>query len=78
VSLPWIKVATDFADHPKALALANRLSDPRAPLHLPPVWGYFARHYADGSMPDTDDSHRALERAALWSERMAGGPRPKT
>ncbi len=64
--LPWVKVATDFMDDPKALALAHRLSDPRAPLHLPAIWGHFARHYADGSMPDTEDAIRALERAALW------------
>lgn len=65
--LPWLKVAVDFADHPKAFALGSRLSDPRAPLHLPAVWGHFARHYADGSMPDTDFAIRALERAALWT-----------
>jgi hypothetical protein len=64
--LPWVKVATDFADHPKAFALAQRLGDPRAPLHLPAVWGHFARRYADGSMPDTEDATLALERAALW------------
>ncbi|BDG06984.1 hypothetical protein [Anaeromyxobacter paludicola] len=69
--LPWVKVATDFTDDPKALALAHRLDDPRAPLHLPAVWGHFARHYADGSMPDSEDAIRALERAALWGG--AGG-----
>lgn len=65
--LPWVKVATDFAEHPKAHALARRLADPRAALHLPPIWGHFARHYADGSMPDTEDAICALERAALWA-----------
>jgi hypothetical protein len=65
--LPWIKVATDFGEHPKALALSSRLNDPRAPLHLPPVWGYYARYYRDGSMPDSEDAIRALERAALWN-----------
>lgn len=65
--LPWVKVATDFVDHPKAFALAARLADPRAPLHLPAIWGHFARHYAAGSMEDTDFAIRALERSALWT-----------
>lgn len=70
--LPWVKVATDFVDHPKALALATRLADPRAPLYLPAIWGHVARHYADGAIPDTDDAIRALERAARWPGPHAG------
>ncbi len=65
--LPWIAVDTDHLRHVKCLELAAELDDPRAPLHVAPVWYWFAEKYPEGSMPDRPSLVRALEAAALWT-----------
>ncbi len=64
---PWIKVATDLPDHPKAAALARRLGDPRAWSYVVALWLYAARYYPSGALPDDPDVRAALEAAARWN-----------
>lgn len=66
MAYPWIKLSTDYLNHPKAVALRDRLEDPRAAHYLPGVWTYVAKWYPVGSIPDSPAAIQALERAAFW------------
>lgn len=62
MSLPWIKVATDLPEHPKARALAKRLNDTRAWAWPVRLWLHAARFAPDGRFRDL----AAVEEAAGW------------
>jgi hypothetical protein len=63
VNLPWVKVAVDLPEHPKAVALAKRLGDPRAWAWPMRLWMFCARFNAEGHFRDAT----AVEAAAGWT-----------
>jgi hypothetical protein len=61
--LPWIKVATDLPEHPKAVALAKRLDDPQAWAWPVRLWMHCARFAPEGRFRDA----AAVEQAVQWT-----------
>lgn len=63
-SLPWFRVDTDFAAHPKTYALCDELQDPNAGMYVIRLWTYTMRYAARGRL--ADGARTALERACEW------------
>lgn len=63
-SLPWFRVDTDFAAHPKTYALCDELGDPNAGMYVIRLWTYTMRYAARGRL--ADGARTALERACEW------------
>lgn len=66
MALPWIKLATDLPDHPKALELAELLDEPLAFAYLVLAWTWAARFAPDGRIAGKDP-RRSFERACRWT-----------
>lgn len=66
MSLPWIKLDVDLADHPKAHDLCDRLDEPLAWARMVLVWSYCAKFAPDGIIRGANPG-RTIERAARWA-----------
>ena len=65
--LPWFELDVNFADDPKVVALASRLSEPLADAYVLRVYAYCYRHAIDRF--DAQVAPDTIENAARWRGR---------
>lgn len=64
MSAKWMRVETDFVDHPKTFRLAALLNEPLAEAYILRAWTFLSRFCPTGHVRDTDGT--ALEAACRW------------
>lgn len=64
MSAKWIRVETDFVDHPKTFRLAAALNEPLAEAYVLRAWTFLSRFCPTGHVRDIDGT--ALESACRW------------
>lgn len=64
MSAKWIRVETDFVDHPKTFRLAAELGEPLAEAYVLRAWTFLSRFCPTGHVRDIDGT--ALEAACRW------------
>lgn len=70
MSAKWIRVETDFVDHPKAERLAGTLGDPNAGWYILRGWSWLSRFCPTGQFRDIDGT--AFEEACRWRGKAGG------
>lgn len=64
MSAKWMRVETDFVDHPKTFRLAALLNEPLAEAYVLRAWTFLSRFCPTGHVRDIDGT--ALEAACRW------------
>lgn len=64
MSAKWMRVETDFVDHPKTFRLAALLQEPLAEAYVLRAWTFLSRFCPTGHVRDIDGT--ALEAACRW------------